>query len=79
MEISADRVGLLASKNLLTAVRAILKSRKDYQNIKETIEREGLIAYLSEKDGEGNYTNQELTIRIKTLISFYMNHQHFFI
>lgn len=78
MEISADRVGLLTTKNIKTAICAILKSRKHFQETKKIIEREGLIAYLSKKDSEGSFTNQELTIRIKTLISFYLNHEHYF-
>ncbi|WP_282116681.1 hypothetical protein [Cellulophaga baltica] len=78
MEISADRVGLLAVKNLESAVCAILKLRKDFENIKEVIKQKDLVAYLSEKDDDGSFKNQELTIRIKTLISFYMDHEPYF-
>lgn len=72
MEISADRVGLLLTKDLKSAVSVLVKSMDDFELVKEKIIKQGLTDYLSQQNKDGDFVHQELIVRIKTLCSFYL-------
>ena len=72
MEISADRVGLLLTRDLQSCVHVLLKNNTDFKVASAIINQKGLYAYLSQQNEEGAFIHQELIIRIKTLFSFYL-------
>lgn len=72
MEISADRVGLLLTKDIKSSISALLKNNDGFAASKEKINAIGLHNYLSQQNEKGEFLYQELIIRIKTLCSFYL-------
>lgn len=72
MEISADRVGLLMTKDLKSTVSAIFKLDNDFKTIKNDIINKGLYNFLKDKNENNEFTKQNYVIRLKTLFSFYL-------
>lgn len=72
MEISADRAGLLITKDIKSCLTAILKSDSDFEQTKEFIEKKGVLTFLKQQNEELEYLNQSYIIRLKMLFNFYL-------
>ena len=73
MEISADRVGLLATKDIVSCVTAIFKSDPDFEEIKAVIEKNGILYFLKAQNDKLEYLHQSYIIRLKMLLGFYLS------
>jgi hypothetical protein len=73
MQITADRVGLLFCSDLVSAVRSIFLSSREYISLLPTVQKYGLNSLLLRKDEAGNYVNQNLAIRFASMFSFYIS------
>lgn len=73
MEIIADKVALLFCDDLKAAIHGILASSSHYETDKVIIEKYGLLTYLAQTDEQGEFSRQEISIRIKNVISFYLS------
>ena len=75
MEISADRVGLLANKDLVACVIAVFKADPDFETIKAVIEKNGILYFLKAQNDKLEYLHQSYIIRLKMLLGFYLSHK----
>lgn len=76
MQASSDRCALIFTKNIKSAVKTILLMSKSYRNAISTIEEIGLREFLLQKHENGNFSNQELAIRLSNLFSFYLSDEY---
>jgi len=72
MEISADRVGLLVTKDIFSSINAILKTDPDFEEIKKSVEQEGIVHFLKQQNDALEYLHHPYVIRLKMLFSFYL-------
>ncbi len=73
LQLTADRAGLMFTGDVKSAIRAIFFSSKAYTQEFDIVNRYGINKFLLNKDKEGNYKNQELAIRLASLLSFYLS------
>lgn len=73
MQLTADRAGLLACRDLSSALRAMLLVRPDHREVLSLGERDGVLAVLRERDAVGHFAHQDLAVRIAALLSFYLS------
>ncbi|MCL4755330.1 MAG: hypothetical protein KJ015_34580 [Myxococcales bacterium] len=73
MQLTADRAGLLACRDLPAALRAMLLVRPDQRAELSLGERDGALAVLRERTPEGYFAHQDLAVRIAALLSFYLS------
>jgi len=72
MQLSADRAGLIACRNLCAAVRAVLLTRADYRELLQAAQTDGLFRALAERH-PGDPALQDLELRLRALIAFYLS------
>ncbi|MBK7581048.1 MAG: hypothetical protein IPI67_12645 [Myxococcales bacterium] len=73
MQLTADRAGLVACRNLAAALRAILLVRPDHKQELALAEQDGALAVLRERSADGHLAHQDLAVRIAALVSFYLS------
>ena len=73
MQLTADRAGLILSRSLQAAVRAMLLVRRDYRDELDTVHREGLARVLGRRAEDGHLAYLDLAIRVAALVSFYLS------
>jgi len=73
MQLTADRAGLLFCGDIKSALRAIFLTAKKNAVELPTIERYGLEKFILKQDSEENFVNQEISLRIANLFSFYLS------
>ena len=76
MQLTAHRCGLIFTKDLRSAVRAMfLVSPKFYTEL-PVIEKYGLKDYLLRKNEEGEFVHQNFAISLADLFSFYLSEEY---
>jgi hypothetical protein len=73
MQLTADRAGLLACRDLTAALRAMMLVRADYQEELEVAEKEGIDVVLARRTADGKMVHQDLAVRVAALLSFYLS------
>ncbi len=73
MQLTADRAGLVACGDPVSALRAMLLVRADLHALLEQILSEGLDPVLAIRDEHGVLVHQDLAIRASQLLSFYLS------
>jgi len=73
MQLTADRAGILFCGDMKSALRAIFLTTKKLAAQLPDVESEGLEKFILKQDSEGNFVNQELTLRIANLFAFYIS------
>lgn len=73
MQLTADRAGLLFCGDLKSAIRAIFLSSPIWFEHFEMAKRYGIHKFLLQKDEDGNFIYQDLTVRIAALFSFFLS------
>jgi hypothetical protein len=76
MQLTAHRSALIFTKDLKSAIRAMFLVSKRYYTELPLVEKYGLKDFLLKKDEQGNYTHQELAIRLADLFSFYLSDEY---
>ncbi len=73
MQITADRVGLLVTNDLSSAVRSMLLTSRNLMEHLPYVQKYGLNNFILKKDETGNYFNQNFAVRISSLFSFWLS------
>jgi len=73
MQLTADRAGLLFCGNIKAAVRSMFLVSRNYASELHVIEKYGLEKFILKQDETGNFVNQEFSLRIANLFSFYLS------
>ena len=73
MQLTADRAGLVACRDLGAALRAMLLVRPDHRKELALAERDGVLTLLRERRADGHFAHQDLAVRIAALGSFYLS------
>lgn len=76
MQLTADRSGLLVCGDVVSAVRAIFKSRPTLAAELPLAESMGLSGFLSRTDEHGELMFQDLAIRLAALFSFFLSREY---
>ena len=76
LQINSDRLGLLASGDILSAFTALLKQHQNYEILSERIKENGLISLLNEKNEKSSLKHKDFAIRIANLFSFYLSDEY---
>ena len=72
VQLSADRAGLIACRDLGAALRAVLLLRNEYRSFLEASRERGLFGVL-ERDPADNPALADLRIRARALVAFYLS------
>ncbi len=70
MQLTADRAGLVACRDLGAALRAMLLVRPDHRKELAVAERDGVLALLRERRADGRFAHQDLAVRVAALCAF---------
>ncbi|MFK7749546.1 MAG: hypothetical protein AB8B65_14215 [Kordia sp.] len=73
MEIVADKVALLFCNDLKAAVKGMLVGTKFYEDYHPFITGHGIQLFLSQTNENNEFIHQELSIRLKSMTSFYVS------
>ncbi|MBI3203959.1 MAG: hypothetical protein HYZ29_20630 [Myxococcales bacterium] len=73
MQLTADRAGLVACRDLGAALRAMLLIRPDHRKELALAEHGGVLELLRERSAAGHLAHQDLAVRIAALCSFYLS------
>ena len=76
MQLSADRAGLLLCGDIRGALRSILATTPQGRGELAVAEEHGLNTALSRRGPKGELVNQELAIRIASLLRFYLSDEY---
>ena len=76
MQLTADRAGLLLCGDVVSAVRAIFKSRPTLAPELPLAESMGLSGFLSRTDEHGELMFQDLAIRLAALLAFSLSTEY---
>ncbi len=76
IQLTADRCAFIFTKDLRSAIRAMMLVSKRYHTELPVIEKYGLKEFLLKKDENGNFRHQELAIRLASLFSFYLSEEY---
>jgi hypothetical protein len=76
MQLSADRAGLLLAGDLGAAIRAIFKESHEGLSELPVAERHGVAKALARRADDGEPMHRELALRVSSLISFFLSHEH---
>lgn len=72
VQLSADRAGLVACKDLRAALRALLLLRNDYRPLLAESEARGFHSVLS-REPSANPALVDLRVRVRALVAFYLS------
>lgn len=76
MQLTADRAGLVACGDPVSALRAMLLVRTDLHALLEQVLLDGLDPVLATRDDHGVLVHQDMAIRASQLLSFYLSEDY---
>jgi hypothetical protein len=76
MQLTADRAGLVACRDLSAAIRAMLLVRPDHRAELTIGEQDGALVLLRERDERGHFAHQDLAVRVAALLSFHLSDEY---
>lgn len=76
IQLTADRCAFIFTKDLKSAIRAMLLVSKRYYSELPVIEKYGLKDFFMKQTDKGSFRHQELALRIAHLFSFYLSEEY---
>lgn len=72
VQLTADRAGLVAARDLKSALRALLLTRAEYRPVLDDSRTRGLVAALAQRRAESPAIS-DLLVRVRALAAFYLS------